>query len=168
MPAANPTAAAAAGVVIRCACRASARAQVHAISAPGHRLVEPTQAHRAKRGQPAASRRTSSDHTAGRAALARRERAATAASAAWAVPSSSTRADAARESRSATLEPAYGVECRRAALTKRHTACGQAPRGARTLARAMFSRLPRSSMWLSPTLVTRPHCGRTNPHSSSS
>ena len=32
----------------------------------------------------------------------------------------------------------------------------------------MFSRLPRSSMWLSPTLVTRPHCGRTNPHSSSS
>ena len=43
------------------------------------------QAHSAKRGQPAASRRTSSDHTAGRAASAA-ERAAR-RSAAWAVPS---------------------------------------------------------------------------------
>ena len=33
------------------------------------------------------------------------------------------------------------------------------------LARAMFSRLPRSSMWLSPTFVTTPQWGRTNEHS---
>ena len=35
------------------------------------------------------------------------------------------------------------------------------------LARAMFSRLPSSSMWLSPTCVTIPHSGRTNEHSDS-
>ena len=47
---------------------------------------------------------------------------------------------------------------------KAHPPAGSASSSS-ALARAMFSREPRSSIWLVPTLTMMPHSGRTYPHS---
>ena len=140
---------AAARVVVRCAGRESASEQVALSHRPRRRRTRSAErvkrsttriveAHDTRRPQPRRAASPAGNRIAQR-------------SAAWTVPSKHTRADSALEPRPAHSQHEVAIISSARVDEKQHRLRASAAMSS-DLARAIFSRLPSSSMWLSPTL----------------